>query len=522
MSQQILNPNENSTSAASSERDSVVYSVEQLNVQIRKTLEGNIGSVWLQGEISNFTAHSSGHFYFSLKDSKAQISAIMFRGNNSRLKFKPHNGLEVVVRGKVSVYEPRGTYNIVCDSMEPVGAGALQKQFEQLRDKLKSEGLFEATRKKPIPPFPRHVAIVTSPTGAAIQDILNIMSRRARGVQITLVPAVVQGPTAAASLIDSFKLASRLPVDVIIIGRGGGSMEDLWSFNDEKLARLIAASEIPVISAVGHEVDFTIADFVADLRAPTPSAAAELVAKSSFDLNQRIQQLERSLISSQTKILKMKSQSLFLNMKRMLDPKKKLQDYAFRNDELMTRLENAFGFYVSHLKKDISLLEKKLVSPREVLESFKSRLQLSRLQLAQTIQIDIAKARGGLEFIRVENALARYFEHLKKTVEINAARLLTPRPVIEKLRARTDRSDIKLRQAVMTSQARWASQLGQQAASLEALSPLKVVARGYSITSVANTVVTSIKQVKVGDSVSVRLSDGQIEAEIKKIEKLKT
>ncbi|MBY0451921.1 MAG: exodeoxyribonuclease VII large subunit, partial [Bdellovibrionaceae bacterium] len=415
----------------------------------------------------------------------------------------------------------RGTYNIVCDSMEPVGAGALQKQFEQLRDKLKSEGLFEATRKKPIPPYPRHVAIVTSPTGAAIQDILNIMNRRARGVQITLVPALVQGPTAAASLIDSFKLASRLPVDVIIIGRGGGSMEDLWSFNDEKLARLIAASEIPVISAVGHEVDFTIADFVADLRAPTPSAAAELVAKSSFDLNQRIQQLERSLISSQNKILKMKSQSLFLNMKRMLDPKKKLQDYAFRNDELMTRLENAFDVYVSHLKKDISLLEKKLISPREILEGFKSRLHLSRLQLAQTIQGDIFKARGELESIRIESTLARYFEHLKKSVEINAARLVAPRAVIDKLRARTEKSDIKLRQAVMTSHARWARQLGQQAASLDALSPLKVVARGYSIASVADTVVTSIQQVNVGDTLSVRVSDGRIETEIKKIEKLK-
>lgn len=525
MSQQVPNSNENSMSAAglsgASEREAVVYSVEQLNVQIRKALEGNIGAVWLQGEISNFTAHSSGHFYFSLKDSKAQISAIMFRGNNSRLKFKPHNGLEVVVRGKVSVYEPRGTYNIVCDSMEPVGAGALQKQFEQLRDKLKSEGLFEATRKKPIPPYPRHVAIVTSPTGAAIQDILNIMNRRARGVQITLVPALVQGPTAAASLIDSFKLASQLPVDVIIIGRGGGSMEDLWSFNDEKLARLIAASEIPVISAVGHEVDFTIADFVADLRAPTPSAAAELVAKSSFDLNQRIQQLERSLISSQNKILKMKSQSLFLNMKRMLDPKKKLQDYAFRNDELMTRLENAFDVYVSHLKKDISLLEKKLISPREILEGFKSRLHLSRLQLAQTIQGDIFKARGELESIRIESTLARYFEHLKKSVEINAARLVAPRAVIDKLRARTEKSDIKLRQAVMTSHARWARQLGQQAASLDALSPLKVVARGYSIASVADTVVTSIQQVNVGDTLSVRVSDGRIETEIKKIEKLK-
>lgn len=523
MSQQFLNPNENSTAAGSaSARDSVVYNVEQLNAQIRQTLEGQLGAVWLQAEISNFKPHSSGHFYFSLKDSKAQISAIMFRGHNARLKFKPHDGLEVIVRGRISVYEPRGTYNIVCETMEPVGAGALQKQFEQLKDKLKSEGLFEATRKKPIPPYPQHVAIVTSPTGAAIQDILNIMKRRARGVQITLVPALVQGATAAASLCESFKQASRLPVDVIIIGRGGGSMEDLWSFNDEKLARLIAASEIPVISAVGHEVDFTICDFVADLRAPTPSAAAELVAKSSYDLNQRIQQLERSLIAGQNKILKMKSQSLVLNTKRMMDPQKKLQDYAFRNDELLTRLENAFGFYVSHLKKDISLLEKKLISPREILEGYKSRLSLSRFKLAQSAQNDIAKARVELESIRIESALTRYFEHLKRSVEINSARLVAPRPLIDKLRGRTDKADIKLRQAVALVRSHKDTQFRTLAASLEALSPLKVVARGYSIASAENKVVTSIKQVQVGDRLSVRLSDGQVETEIKKIEKIKT
>ena len=287
MSQDTLNPIDkiDSLSSADSEssgRDSVIYNVEKLNAHIRQTLEGQLGVVWLQAEISNFKPHTSGHFYFSLKDSKAQISAIMFRGFNSKLKFKPHDGLEVIVRGRITVYEPRGTYQIMCEAMEPVGAGALQKQFEQLKEKLKLEGLFEATRKKPIPSYPRHVAIVTSPTGAAIQDILNIMSRRAKNVEITLVPALVQGVNAATSLVDSLKLALQLPVDVIIIGRGGGSMEDLWSFNDETLARLISLATIPIISAVGHEVDFTICDFVADLRAPTPSAAAELVAKSSI------------------------------------------------------------------------------------------------------------------------------------------------------------------------------------------------------------------------------------------------
>ena len=273
---------ESSSSSSTKNRDSVVYSVEQLNITIRQTLEGQLGIVWLQAEISNFKPHSSGHFYFSLKDSKAQISAIMFRGSNSKLKFKPHDGLEVIVRGKITVYEPRGTYQIVCDSMEPVGAGALQKQFEQLKEKLKQEGLFDPLQKKVLPAFPKSIAVVTSPTGAAIQDILNIMSRRAPHVSVTVVPAIVQGAAAAPQICEAFRKAMLLKPDVIIIGRGGGSIEDMWCFNDETLARLIASCDIPVISAVGHEIDFTICDFVADLRAPTPSAAAELVANPAI------------------------------------------------------------------------------------------------------------------------------------------------------------------------------------------------------------------------------------------------
>ncbi|HWU44750.1 MAG TPA: exodeoxyribonuclease VII large subunit, partial [Bdellovibrio sp.] len=237
-----------------------VLSIEQLNVQIKQLLEGQIGQVWVRGEISNFKAHTSGHFYFSLKDSKSQITAVMFRGHNSRLKFKPVDGMEVLVRARVSVYEPRGNYQLMCEMMEPVGAGALQKAFEQLKAKLKAEGLFEASRKRTLPHFPGHIAIVTSPTGAAIRDMMNVLSRRAKNIQITVVPTIVQGEGAAPQIIEAFKKAIALPdVDVIIIGRGGGSIEDMWCFNDEELARQIAASPIPVISAVGHEIDFTIA-----------------------------------------------------------------------------------------------------------------------------------------------------------------------------------------------------------------------------------------------------------------------
>ncbi len=445
-----------SVSTISKSRDSVVYNVEQLNAHIRQTLEGQLGVVWLQAEISNFKPHSSGHFYFSLKDSKAQVSAIMFRGFNSKLKFKPHDGLEVIVRGRITVYEPRGTYQIVCESMEPVGAGALQKQFEQLKDKLKLEGLFDASRKKQIPAYPRHVAIVTSPTGAAIQDILNIMSRRAKNVELTIVPALVQGASAATSLVDALTLALKLPVEVIIIGRGGGSMEDLWSFNDERLARLIASANIPIISAVGHEVDFTICDFVSDLRAPTPSAAAELVAKSSIEITQKLNHADRMLFISLQKIFKLKTQNLYLTTKRLVDPKKKLQDYAFRNDELVSRLENAVLAYLSHLNKDIRLLEKKLISPVDVVKQLMTKLEKTNLRMSSATQALLSRSQ-----FRLKNSMSL----------------------------------------------------------LDSLSPLNVVDRGYSITTINKKVLKSIKDVNKKDKIEVKLKDGIISADVTDVQK---
>lgn len=435
----------------STKKDSVVYNVEQLNAHIRQTLEGQLGVVWLQAEISNFKPHSSGHFYFSLKDSKAQISAIMFRGFNSKLKFKPHDGLEVIIRGRITVYEPRGTYQVVCETMEPVGAGALQKQFEQLKDKLKKEGLFEASRKKQIPAYPKHIAIVTSPTGAAIQDILNIMSRRARNVKITLVPALVQGAVAASSICDALSMALKLPVDVIIIGRGGGSIEDLWSFNDEKLARIIAAASIPIISAVGHEIDFTICDFVSDLRAPTPSAAAELVAKSSLEITQKLSHVDRLLFSSVQKIIKFKTQNLNLTSKRLVDPKKKLQDYWFRNDELLTRLENSTLSYLESRKKDVQILEQKLISPTEIVLRFRNRIEKLSLQM----QTQIKSSMKQLDF------------RLKNSMNL-----------------------------------------------LGSLSPLNVVDRGYSITTINKKVIRSTKNIKKDDALSIKLKDGYVTATV--------
>ncbi|MBC7743139.1 MAG: exodeoxyribonuclease VII large subunit [Bdellovibrionaceae bacterium] len=454
MSQETLIPIEKSDTEGTSNRESVVYNVEQLNAHIRQTLEGQLGVVWLQAEISNFKPHSSGHFYFSLKDSKAQISAIMFRGFNSKLKFKPHDGLEVIVRGRITVYEPRGTYQIMCESMEPVGAGALQKQFEQLKEKLKLEGLFEASRKKLIPAYPRHIAIVTSPTGAAIQDILNIMSRRAKNVQITLVPALVQGANAATSLVESLKLALKLPVDVVIIGRGGGSMEDLWSFNDEALARLISSASIPIISAVGHEVDFTICDFVADLRAPTPSAAAELVAKSSIEITQKLDHADRMLFASLQRIFNLKKQSLTLTVKRLIDPKKKLQDYSLRNDELLTRLEQSTKNYVANKRKDVQLLKEKLILPTDAIQRCKSKLEKIQMRLNTEMQ----KQFSGYEF-KLQNYMSL----------------------------------------------------------LDSLSPLKVIDRGYAIVMKQHKVIRSVLETKKWDTIEIKLKDGVVSAAVTQI-----
>jgi exodeoxyribonuclease VII large subunit len=432
-----------------------VLTVEQLNRQIRQLIEGDLGLVWVQGEISNFKAHSSGHFYFSLKDSKSQISAVMFRGHNSRLKFKPTDGLEVIVRGRVTVYEPRGNYQVVAETMEPVGAGALQKAFEQLKEKLKAEGLFESARKRAIPSVPRHIAIVTSPTGAAIRDMINVLTRRNRNVRITLVPTIVQGESAAPKIIEAMKLALQLPeVDVMIVGRGGGSIEDLWAFNDEKLARAIAASPIPVISAVGHEIDFTIADFVADLRAPTPSAAAELVVKNTSDLVSKLQALERLLVLSVNKHLKTELQKVDSFARRLVDPKKTLQNLMQRNDELFTRLNAGVLKFFKHAHLQLQILQGKLVTPDQVISDYRGQIDLLSTKLENEMQqeLDMKEA------------------HLKRMMSM-----------------------------------------------LESMSPLKVVERGYSMTTKGKELIKSAKQAKVGDEIEIRLMEGSLKAQVTEV-----
>jgi exodeoxyribonuclease VII large subunit len=442
-----------------------VLSVSELNKSIKGLLEGEFSLVWLRGEISNFKAQSSGHFYFSLKDSKSQISAVMFRGHNMQLKFRPEDGMEVLVRARVTVYEPRGNYQILCETLEPVGAGALQKAFEQLKSKLHKEGLFDQARKRPLPVLPKHIGIVTSPTGAAIRDMLNVLSRRFKGVRITLAPCKVQGEGAAGEIGAALQLLSRLPdVDVVIIGRGGGSIEDLWAFNDEKLARLIAASPVPVISAVGHEIDFTISDFVADLRAPTPSAAAELVVKNAADLVSRVSEQQKSLRLALFRYLQFERQQLHSLTKRLVDPQRRLQDAALRSDELSTRLENATMRYLQDQRLNIELLLQKMGTPQNKIDSERQRLAHRNLKLNHSVSAFMIRKKD-----------------------------------------------------------RW----GRLCVQLNAVSPFAVLERGYSFVTAsgdgqpAGTILTDVSQITEGMPVQIQFARGLARAQILKIENIK-
>lgn len=275
-----------------------IYSISELTAELKTLIEGTFTGVWVEGEISNFKHHTSGHMYFTLKDDRGQLRAVMFRGSNRGLQFRPEDGLAVVVFGNVTIYEPRGEYQVYVEFMEPKGLGALQLAFEQLKTRLEAEGLFDSARKRPIPLLPEKIGLVTSPSGAAIRDILQIIHRRFANVKILILPVRVQGEGAASEIMEGLEvLNKREDLDVIIVARGGGSIEDLWAFNEEPVARAIYASRTPVISAVGHETDFTIADFVADVRAPTPSAAAEMVISRKAELIQRVDDFVSRLVS---------------------------------------------------------------------------------------------------------------------------------------------------------------------------------------------------------------------------------
>ena len=331
------------------ERKKKVYTVSQLNRDIRFLLEAQYPVVWVEGEISNLKLHSSGHIYFSLKDEKAQVSAVFFSHHNHSLKFELRDGLKVLALGKISLYEARGQYQLYVERLEPKGVGALQLAFLQLKEKLEKEGLFRPEHKKPIPKFPRTVGVVTSPTGAAIRDILNVVSRRFHGTQVLLNPVRVQGDGAAEEIAKAIREMNELGgIDVLIVGRGGGSLEDLWAFNEEIVARAVFASQIPVISAVGHEIDWTICDLVSDLRAPTPSAAAELVVQNREELERRLADMEVRMKNA----VKNLWEGFHTRLETLLEsyafkqPLALVQQLSQRVDELLRQLQNYLKAFV--------------------------------------------------------------------------------------------------------------------------------------------------------------------------------
>ena len=366
--------------------------VSELNHQARHLLESSFMQVWVEGELSGFSRPSSGHWYFSLKDQKCQIRCAMFRGANQRIRTLPREGDQIRIRGKVTLYENRGDFQIIVEHLEPAGLGALQQAFEALKARLQGEGLFDPARKKPIPATPRHIGVVTSPTGAAIHDILTVLKRRCPAIPVTLYPTAVQGQPATADIVQAIDRAQQHGLaDVLIIGRGGGSLEDLWCFNEEAVARAIAACPIPTVSAVGHEVDVTIADFVADLRAPTPSAAAEKISPDQQDWLRRLTEQQGRLGQSARRLLQRLDNQLGHLSARLRDPRRELLEKAQRMDELELRLNKAIRDRLDQQKQKTDYLLQRMSaqSPRRTLKTVREQTQRlkERLTLATRHQL---------------------------------------------------------------------------------------------------------------------------------------
>ncbi|OWJ93979.1 exodeoxyribonuclease VII large subunit [Pseudomonas sp. A46] len=387
--------------------DREVLTVSQLNQRARHLLEDVFPQVWVEGEISNLARPASGHLYFTLKDSQAQVRCALFRQNALKVRQALRDGLAVRVRGKVSLFEGRGDYQLIADAVEPAGDGALRLAFEALKEKLAAEGLFAAERKRPLPAHPRHIGIVSSPTGAVIRDIISVFRRRAPQIRLTLIPTAVQGREATAQIVRALATADARGFDALILARGGGSLEDLWCFNEEAVARAVAACRTPIVSAVGHETDVSISDFVADVRAPTPSAAAELLAPDAGDLQRRLDSLQRRLVLRMREQLSRERLRLDGMARRLRHPGERLRQQAQRLDDLDMRLRRAFErqrqirqerlarldtrLAAQHPGRTLALLRQKLDSladrlpraTREVLKDHRQRLET----LAQTLNV---------------------------------------------------------------------------------------------------------------------------------------
>ncbi|WP_028453270.1 exodeoxyribonuclease VII large subunit [Chitinilyticum aquatile] len=397
-----------------------VVSVTELNRTVRQLLEGSLPVLWVAGEISNFKRYDSGHCYFSLKDAGAQVRCVMFRNRASLIDFRPVDGMQVEIRAVVSLYEARGDFQLTVEAMRPAGSGALFAAFEALKKKLETEGLFAAGRKRPLPAFARRIGIVSSPSGAALRDMLSTLRRRWPGISIILYPSAVQGAQAPAELLAAVKTAStRNEVDVLIVGRGGGSLEDLWAFNDEPLARAIAAAPMPVISAVGHETDFTITDFVADVRAPTPTAAAELASPDRAHWLQRLTTLDVQLARGITRILQDRAQQLDQLGRRLRHPGETLCTQGIELQALSEKARNAIRNHVSRTSMQLAQLERRLLRQQPDLagaafrlERLQQRLQAATRQQLGERQQRLAYARIRLETLNPRSVLARGYGYV--------------------------------------------------------------------------------------------------------------
>ncbi|EJL6956378.1 exodeoxyribonuclease VII large subunit [Vibrio cholerae] len=430
-----------------------IYTVSRLNSEVRLLLENEMGIVWLVGEISNFSAPVSGHWYLTLKDSQAQVKCAMFKGNNRLVNFKPQNGQQVLVKARLSLYEPRGDYQIILETMQPEGDGRLQQQFEQLKMQLAAEGLFAQTRKKPLPENPRCVGIITSRTGAALHDILHVLKRRDPNLPVVIYPTLVQGEEAAIQIAQAIGRANtRAECDVLIVGRGGGSLEDLGCFNHEIVARTIAASEIPIISAVGHEIDVTIADFVADVRAPTPSAAAELVSRDHRHKQQVLHQWQAKLASTMRHYLA-QQETQFARLQHKLDkqhPQARLERQQQQLDELSLRLEQK--------------MQQRLATQQQRRDRLSHKIELhSPIHLIRQQRFNLIQQEQ-----RITQSIQRYLIQSRH-------------------------------------------QLALLSEKLDAVSPLATLARGYSVTrTTQGELVRQSAQVKPGDTLVTQLMDGEI------------
>ena len=373
--------------------DPKVFSVSELNLQARVTIEKQFNVVWVEGELSNFARPRSGHWYFTLKDNSAQVRCAMFANRNRLAQIQPVDGQQVLIKGRVSLYEGRGDFQIIVDQIEHAGEGLLRQAFDQLKRKLSSEGLFSEESKKTLPLYPRHVAIVSSPTGAAVKDILAVMSRRYPAIKVTLVPTSVQGDTAGAEIVEALDAAEELGPDLIILTRGGGSLEDLWSFNLESVARRIFACHIPLVSAIGHEIDFTIADFVSDLRAPTPSAAAEIAVPELDEIHDQIKDFEKTLVNSWLNTKQMLELTLQNARLRLVSPRALIEQAHQRIDDASNRTLTSITRLIDLQKERLASnrAQLRILGPNQKLSGAKSELMTRKAQLIRSIQDKLLK-----------------------------------------------------------------------------------------------------------------------------------